>query len=245
MAHAVAQSTNVPLDLSVYGLQGPPGLPFEQIAEGISCDDGKLCVYFQAIVNGNTYCLYGYQTNNDPITVEMYAGEQYTGEVQCPTFPSSSGYASAGGFQTSDYHPSYRSLQLSFTTSGTITITIDLLATPSFTLVINLTAGGINIQSKITGNLAPGCVLSNLVSQYAFVNGAGLNLNLQLQSTTGTCSSGHLHLALNFRNAAVAVPVGGVMIPVSTFAVLAPWLVVIGLVGCIGTVFVVVKKRRQ
>jgi len=39
--------------------------------------------------------------------------------------------------------------------------------------------------------------------------------------------------------------VGGVVIPVNTFAVLAPWLAVIGLVGCIGTVVVVAKKRRR
>jgi len=39
--------------------------------------------------------------------------------------------------------------------------------------------------------------------------------------------------------------VGGIVIPVNTFAVLAPWLAVIGLVGCIGTVVVVAKKRRQ
>jgi hypothetical protein len=39
--------------------------------------------------------------------------------------------------------------------------------------------------------------------------------------------------------------VGGVVEPANTFAVLVPWLAVIGLVGCIGTVFVVAKKRRQ
>jgi hypothetical protein len=37
--------------------------------------------------------------------------------------------------------------------------------------------------------------------------------------------------------------VGGVVIPVNTLVVLAPWLVVIGLVGCIGTVAVLAKKR--
>jgi hypothetical protein len=43
---------------------------------------------------------------------------------------------------------------------------------------------------------------------------------------------------------ACTTAVGGVVIPVSTFAILAPWLAVIGLVGCIGTVVVVAKKRR-
>jgi hypothetical protein len=40
-------------------------------------------------------------------------------------------------------------------------------------------------------------------------------------------------------------PVGGVVEPVNTLAVLAPWLAIIGLVGCIGTVVVIRKKRHQ
>jgi hypothetical protein len=42
----------------------------------------------------------------------------------------------------------------------------------------------------------------------------------------------------------VSGPVGGIMIPVNTLALVAPWLAVVGLVGCIGTVVVVAKKRR-
>jgi hypothetical protein len=42
-----------------------------------------------------------------------------------------------------------------------------------------------------------------------------------------------------------AGPVGGFIMPVNTFAVLAPWVAVIGLVGCIGTVVVVSRKRRS
>jgi hypothetical protein len=38
--------------------------------------------------------------------------------------------------------------------------------------------------------------------------------------------------------------VGGCVQPVNTFALLSPWLAVIGLVGCVGTVVVVAKKRR-
>jgi hypothetical protein len=78
-----------------------------------------------------------------------------------------------------------------------------------------------------------------LVSQYASVTGAGLNFNLQLLANTGTCNLGVLHLVLTLGNAAAAV--GGIVIPVNTFAVLAPWLAV---VGCIGIVAVVVRKRR-
>jgi hypothetical protein len=39
-------------------------------------------------------------------------------------------------------------------------------------------------------------------------------------------------------------PVGGVVESVSNLVILSPWLAVIGLVGCIGIVVVVAKKRR-
>ena len=39
--------------------------------------------------------------------------------------------------------------------------------------------------------------------------------------------------------------VGGCVQPVNTFALLSPWLAVIGLVGCIGTVAVMAKRRRE
>ena len=38
--------------------------------------------------------------------------------------------------------------------------------------------------------------------------------------------------------------VGGCVQPVNTFALVSPWLAAIGLIGCIGTVAVVAKKRR-
>jgi hypothetical protein len=45
-----------------------------------------------------------------------------------------------------------------------------------------------------------------------------------------------------FTNSPVGA-VGGVVMPTNTFALVSPWLAVIGLVGCIGTVVVVTKKR--
>jgi hypothetical protein len=39
--------------------------------------------------------------------------------------------------------------------------------------------------------------------------------------------------------------VGGCVQQVNTFALLSPWLTVIGLIGCIGTVVVVAKKRQS
>ena len=42
----------------------------------------------------------------------------------------------------------------------------------------------------------------------------------------------------------VPAPVGGFVESVNTFALLSPWLAVIGVVGCVSTVFVLAKKRR-
>jgi hypothetical protein len=42
-----------------------------------------------------------------------------------------------------------------------------------------------------------------------------------------------------------AGPVGGSIYSVNTVALFSPWLTVIGLTGCIGTVVVVVKRRRS
>ena len=39
--------------------------------------------------------------------------------------------------------------------------------------------------------------------------------------------------------------VGGVVEPANMFALLSPWLAVVGLVSCIGTVVVVAKKRQS
>jgi len=41
----------------------------------------------------------------------------------------------------------------------------------------------------------------------------------------------------------VGPPVGGFLEPINKLAVFAPWLAVIGLVGCIGTIAVIAKKR--
>jgi hypothetical protein len=39
--------------------------------------------------------------------------------------------------------------------------------------------------------------------------------------------------------------VGGAVATVNAFSILAPWLAVIGLVGCMGAVVVVAKKRES
>jgi hypothetical protein len=47
-----------------------------------------------------------------------------------------------------------------------------------------------------------------------------------------------------FTNSPISPVVGGVVMPANNFAIVAPWLAIIGLVGCIGTAVVVRKKRH-
>ncbi|MGA2239711.1 MAG: hypothetical protein ABSG74_10915 [Candidatus Bathyarchaeia archaeon] len=218
MAQTAAESTNVSLDLSVYNL-------FSGTA------------YFQAVVNGKPYCVIGYPDSTSlPLNFTVNKGmEGYCSPLEYVG-------AGGGGLVTSDYHPSQ------FSVLGWITIG---LQGHTVTVVVDLTAGGTTIQSKFTGNInnwgASGCTFSNVVSQYTSVTGAGLNLSLQPLAYSGTCSvPGAITLDFTFSTPTAAVgPVGGVVIPVNKFAVLAPWLALIGLVGCIGTVFVIAKERRQ
>jgi hypothetical protein len=53
------------------------------------------------------------------------------------------------------------------------------------------------------------------------------------------------HVTCAFTNSpAPAAPVGGVVMPAGTLAILGPWLAFIGVVGCIGTAVVIAKKRH-
>jgi hypothetical protein len=226
-------------------------------------------LWFDALMNGVEYCiqanapsalpsaaqLQGTLTAQLSVVVELtLSGDVYEGP--CVFLLQDHHGAGSGGFAVSDYRGTTSGNIGTFT--GTITLTLQGMPPAfSFTLVVDFTVGGIvNFQSKSTGtlNFQPGddggaCTLSDLVSQYAFVRGAGFDLNLQLLTQGGTCSIGSIDEfglglqlpTLTFSNVA---PVGGVVTPANTLAVLAPWLVVIGLVGCIGTIVVVAEKRR-
>jgi hypothetical protein len=52
-------------------------------------------------------------------------------------------------------------------------------------------------------------------------------------------------ITCTFTNSPVSPSVGGVVIPANTLAILMPWLAVIGVVGCIGTIVVIAKKREK
>jgi hypothetical protein len=69
------------------------------------------------------------------------------------------------------------------------------------------------------------------------------------RSYFGSPGSWTLSTTANYMISAIVDPytppsVGGVLMPANTLALVSPWLAVIGLVGCIGVVVVVVKRRR-
>jgi hypothetical protein len=61
---------------------------------------------------------------------------------------------------------------------------------------------------------------------------------------TITFGQNQAQISLPFDVPSNCCPVGGCVEPVNTFAVLSPWLAVIGLVGCVGIV-AMAKKRRS
>ena len=215
-------------------------------------------VLFDASVNGVEYCivttpstgsslpsafqLKGATTADEiPLNGEVYEGP-------CSLYALTPG-AGGGGFGVSDYRGTNGGSLGPFTA----TITSDGSLPGDFTIVIALTVGdgGLHSESKITGTISASgetdCMLENLASQYAFVTGVGFTLNLQLLTHEGACSiESNEGVAfqlptLTFGNVA---PVGGLLMPTNTFALLAPWLAVIAVVG-IGTVVVLSRKRRS
>lgn len=78
----------------------------------------------------------------------------------------------------------------------------------------------------------------NSVADFDYIPG-GVTITLSGCGAEG-CS---VLIDCTFTNSPAAV--GGVVTPTNMFAIVAPWLAVIGLLGCIATVAVVVKKRRQ
>jgi hypothetical protein len=62
--------------------------------------------------------------------------------------------------------------------------------------------------------------------------------------TSLTGGLGAASISGTFDVAGSCCAVGGCVQPVNTFALLSPWMAVIGLIGCMGTVVVVTKKRH-
>jgi hypothetical protein len=146
------------------------------------------------------------------------------------------------------------------------TLTIDSSGPGPFSIVLVYTVGFPGLMSyhsewKLTGDLQvdnpsspTSCTFENVVSDASVrgtgLGGIGLNVDLQLlrlDPESGACSveDGIVLLPTFVYSVSNVSPVGGVVMPADTFALVAPWLAIVGLVGCIGTVVVVAKKRRQ
>ena len=60
-------------------------------------------------------------------------------------------------------------------------------------------------------------------------------------SPPGTC----VDFTVSSQPPVTAAPVGGVVMPANTFAMVSPWLALVGVVGCIGTIVVVAKPWKK
>jgi hypothetical protein len=148
-------------------------------------------------------------------------------------------------------------------------ITLDLQAAcPGETVTIS----NIPILTDVVGggiSIAAVSPLDGLETLVLSSDPGGLIANSECSTQTGTCSfvvsesatcGGHYTVIVTLSTGGVTrgigsadfdvagpccAAVGGCVQPVNTFALVSPWLVAIGLIGCIGTVVVVAKKRRQ
>ena len=142
------------------------------------------------------------------------------------------------------------------------TLSLDFPTDDLFSIVLVYTVGFPGLMSyhsewKFTGDLLQDgspCTFENVVSDASVrgtgLGGIGLNVDLQLvrlEPESGACSleDDFLLLPTFVYSISNVSPVGGVVMAMNTIAVLAPWLAVIGLVGCIGTVVVAVARKRR
>jgi len=117
------------------------------------------------------------------------------------------------------------------------------LPTDTFTVVETVPSGwvlrSISCSVPLIGAVAGSLSVASYPSQ---IDGSSWTVDLAHHSVTIDLAEGD-YVICTFTNDP-AVPVGGFVEPVNTLAILAPWLALIGLVGCIGIVVVVAKKRH-
>jgi len=145
------------------------------------------------------------------------------------------------------------SIVLSLTASAyadTITITPSLGPVGTHVVVTtgeDFTLGDTSctVSSKPSGLISnPTCVLSPVdLGQSASASFTVACAPAGDYTVTLTGNPSENQVSTSFSNEGGSCPVGGVVMPANTFAIAAPWLAVIGLVGCIGTAVVVAKKR--
>jgi hypothetical protein len=140
------------------------------------------------------------------------------------------------------------------TTNGDIT-TIFAFTSGFDTQGFQLVGGGSKLFSAPAGGFEPGSygVTEIVPPGWVLTNVECTALNNLPVTTTFTYRPGGVDIKITaidgvdctFTNSPISPAVGGVVMPANTLAILAPWLAVIGVVGCLGTVAAVVKKRGK
>jgi hypothetical protein len=223
-------------------------------------------LFFDTSVNGVQYCIVSEsaigsslpsasqleEPNAGVPEATPMNGEVYEGPCSAilPTL-----VAVGGGLGVSDYRGAgIGDLVGHFTSTVTLDLPGGLPGDFTFSIVFDL-EGGLHIESKITGTISDfgetGCMLENMVSEYAFVTGAGLTLRLQLLTHEGACTIESddtfvLHFpTLTFAPIAPVAPVGGFIEPVRKLTVLASYLALFGVVAAVAIIGVRPWKRES
>ena len=206
---------------------------------------------------GVVYTISGTSTDNT-IILNGYSGSSCSGPIVfgATTWTGPGPYS----FDEIEVFGGSFSVIVSGDSSGCVAYTV---APPA--LILSITPNPVELGGSI--QISGGGFVANVITQAVFVasgpscfgkpaavlftstDGSG-NL-VPLTFSTSTLALG-THCVFSFGAAGDAQgsflvttgAVGGVLMPVNGFAVLAPWLAVIGLVGCIGTAVVAAKKRR-
>lgn len=132
-------------------------------------------------------------------------------------------------------------------TTGCPGTAVTLLATGPSSSISLQTGGPVELfaedgscQVSVNGGVTLGCafVISESVcsGSYTITFTSGSESVTAYFYVLSTCSG--------VQPCEVGAPVGGFIQPVNTFALLSPWLAVVGVVGCISAAVVVTKKRR-
>jgi hypothetical protein len=206
---------------------------------------------FDVVVNGIPFCIVATPTMG-PVSPK-------TLPKTTPQQPIATPLVGTEYFGTCSAYPSLGSPVGPFT--GTITLDFPQSVPGPFTVMLDFTVGpggvmNFHSESKFTGIVGDQttCILQNVASPFAFVTGTGFSGTVYLQLLEvlqgGVCSfsvtSTTVFIGLpTFVFAPAAV--GGTVIPVSTTALLAPWLEWLGVIGLAVSMaaFVAMRRRRQ
>ena len=137
------------------------------------------------------------------------------------------------------------------TTNGDTTTQFEFAVSGASSAGFVLVGGGVYFTGAtpagdytVVETVPPGWVLTNVycegfinvgtTSSFTYIPGEGVTIHY-VDGDLVTCG---------FTNSPAA-PVGGLVMPANNLAIATPWLAIIGLIGCIGTVALVTKKRRQ